>query len=176
MFTFVPAQDELSSNVIGLNVYNEARQNIGTIKDLVLDATTRPTVCDCTCSVRKGPSLRPANTGIEPKTSSLVLRQPLRSPSHQTGRRLGTRPGDVEQVRFDVRDPAPSLPSGALDQVKFAVLGLAVGEVDNRVFAFAEVRLCSRLPGHEECSVVRRQSVDHRQCAKSWLMDDRLLR
>ena len=38
MFTYVPAQDELSSNVIGLGVYNEDKQNIGTIKDIALDA------------------------------------------------------------------------------------------------------------------------------------------
>jgi hypothetical protein len=34
MFTYVPAQDELSSNVVGLD-----RQNIGTIKDIALDAS-----------------------------------------------------------------------------------------------------------------------------------------
>ena len=38
MFTYVPAHDELSSNVIGLNVYSEDKQNIGTIKDIALDA------------------------------------------------------------------------------------------------------------------------------------------
>ena len=38
MFTYVPAQDELSSNVIGLEVYNEDKKNIGTIKDIALDA------------------------------------------------------------------------------------------------------------------------------------------
>ena len=38
MFTYVPAQDELSSNVIGLDVYNEDKKNIGTIKDIALDA------------------------------------------------------------------------------------------------------------------------------------------
>jgi hypothetical protein len=38
-FTYVPAHDELSSNVIGLDVYNEDEQNIGTIKDIALDAT-----------------------------------------------------------------------------------------------------------------------------------------
>ncbi len=37
MFTCVPAQDELSSNVVGLDVYNEDKQNIGTIKDIALD-------------------------------------------------------------------------------------------------------------------------------------------
>ena len=38
MFTYVPAQDELSSNVIGLDVYNIDKKNIGTIKDIALDA------------------------------------------------------------------------------------------------------------------------------------------
>ena len=38
MFTYVPAKDELSSNVVGLAVYNEDKQNIGTIKDIALDA------------------------------------------------------------------------------------------------------------------------------------------
>ncbi len=38
MFTYVPAQDELSSNVIGLDVYNEDKKNIGTIQDIALDA------------------------------------------------------------------------------------------------------------------------------------------
>ena len=38
MFTNVPAQDELSSNVVGLDVYNKDKQNIGTIKDISLDA------------------------------------------------------------------------------------------------------------------------------------------
>jgi len=38
MFTYVPAHDELSSNVIGLEVYNEDKENIGTIKDIALDA------------------------------------------------------------------------------------------------------------------------------------------
>ena len=38
MFIYVPAHDELSSNVVGLNVYNEDKQNIGTIKDIALDA------------------------------------------------------------------------------------------------------------------------------------------
>jgi len=31
MFTYVPAHDELSSNVVGLDVYNKDKQNIGTI-------------------------------------------------------------------------------------------------------------------------------------------------
>ncbi len=39
MFTYVPAQDELSSNVIGLDVYNKDKQNVGTIKDIALDAS-----------------------------------------------------------------------------------------------------------------------------------------
>jgi sporulation protein YlmC with PRC-barrel domain len=38
MFIYVPAHDELSSNVVGLNVYNKEEQNIGTIKDIALDA------------------------------------------------------------------------------------------------------------------------------------------
>jgi hypothetical protein len=33
-FTSVPAKDDLSSKVIGLDVYNNANQNIGTIKDV----------------------------------------------------------------------------------------------------------------------------------------------
>jgi PRC-barrel domain len=37
MFIYVPARDELSSNVVGLNVYNKDKQNIGTIKDIALD-------------------------------------------------------------------------------------------------------------------------------------------
>ena len=39
MFTYVPAHDELSSNVVGLDVYNKDKQNIGSIKDLALDAS-----------------------------------------------------------------------------------------------------------------------------------------
>ena len=39
MFIYVSAHDELSSNVVGLSVYNEDKQNIGTIKDIALDAT-----------------------------------------------------------------------------------------------------------------------------------------
>jgi PRC-barrel domain len=38
MFTYVPAHDELSSNVVGLDVYNKDKQNIGTITDIALDA------------------------------------------------------------------------------------------------------------------------------------------
>jgi hypothetical protein len=34
MFTNVPAQDELSSDLVGLDVYNRDKQNIGTIKDI----------------------------------------------------------------------------------------------------------------------------------------------
>jgi hypothetical protein len=34
MFTNVPANDELSSKVVGLDVYNNANQDIGTIKDV----------------------------------------------------------------------------------------------------------------------------------------------
>jgi len=33
-----PPKNELSSNVVGLAVYNEDKQNIGTIKDIALDA------------------------------------------------------------------------------------------------------------------------------------------
>lgn len=40
MFTDVPAKNELSSNVVGLNVYNKEKQNIGTIKDIALDASS----------------------------------------------------------------------------------------------------------------------------------------
>ena len=39
MFTYVPPHEELSSNVVGLDVYNKDRQRIGTIKDLALDAS-----------------------------------------------------------------------------------------------------------------------------------------
>jgi PRC-barrel domain len=39
MFTYVPAHDELSSNVVGLDVHNKDKQNIGTIKDIALDAS-----------------------------------------------------------------------------------------------------------------------------------------
>ena len=39
MFTHVPAEDELSSDVVGLDVYNKEKQNIGTIKDIALDAS-----------------------------------------------------------------------------------------------------------------------------------------
>ncbi len=38
MFIYVPAHEELSSNVVGLDVYNKDKQNIGTIKDIALDA------------------------------------------------------------------------------------------------------------------------------------------
>src|SRR5665811_455937 len=34
MFTSVPASDELSSKVVGLDVYNNDHQDIGTIKDV----------------------------------------------------------------------------------------------------------------------------------------------
>jgi PRC-barrel domain len=37
MFTYVPAHDELS--LVGLDVYNKDQQNIGTIKDIALDAS-----------------------------------------------------------------------------------------------------------------------------------------
>ena len=45
MFTYVPAHDELSSNVVGLNVYNEDKQSIGTIKDIALDASSLNVRC-----------------------------------------------------------------------------------------------------------------------------------
>ena len=38
MFTYVPPHDELGSNVVGLDVYNRDKQNIGPIKDIALDA------------------------------------------------------------------------------------------------------------------------------------------
>jgi len=38
MFVNVPAREELSSNVVGLDVYNSANQNIGEIKDVAFDA------------------------------------------------------------------------------------------------------------------------------------------
>jgi hypothetical protein len=38
MFIYVPPHEELSSNVVGLAVYNKDDQNIGTIKDIALDA------------------------------------------------------------------------------------------------------------------------------------------
>jgi len=37
MFTNIPSGDRLSSGVIGLDVYNDQKQDIGTIKDLALD-------------------------------------------------------------------------------------------------------------------------------------------
>ena len=37
MFATVPSQDELSSQVVGLDVYNNANQNIGKIKDVAFD-------------------------------------------------------------------------------------------------------------------------------------------
>ena len=39
IFIYVPAHDELSSNVVGLDVYNKDKRNIGTIKDIALDAS-----------------------------------------------------------------------------------------------------------------------------------------
>jgi hypothetical protein len=38
MFAYVPPHDELSSNLVGLDVYNRDKQNIGPIKDIALDA------------------------------------------------------------------------------------------------------------------------------------------
>jgi hypothetical protein len=40
MFISVPASDELSSRVVGLDVYNNDHQNIGTIKDVAYDGTS----------------------------------------------------------------------------------------------------------------------------------------
>jgi hypothetical protein len=40
MFTSLPAKDELSSKVVGLDVYNNANQNIGTIKDVAYSGTS----------------------------------------------------------------------------------------------------------------------------------------
>jgi hypothetical protein len=40
MFTSLPARDELSSKVVGLDVYNNANQNIGTIKDVAYNGTS----------------------------------------------------------------------------------------------------------------------------------------
>jgi hypothetical protein len=40
MFTSLPAKDELSSQVVGLDVYNNANQNIGTIKDVAYNGTS----------------------------------------------------------------------------------------------------------------------------------------
>ena len=37
-FTNVPAKDELTSKVVGLDVYNKANQDIGTIKDIAYDS------------------------------------------------------------------------------------------------------------------------------------------
>lgn len=38
-FTSIPTKDELSSKVVGLDVYNNANQNIGTIKDVAYNGT-----------------------------------------------------------------------------------------------------------------------------------------
>ena len=40
MFTSVPATDELSSKVVGLDVYNNDHQDIGTIKDVAYNGTS----------------------------------------------------------------------------------------------------------------------------------------
>ena len=40
MFTSLPAKDELSSKVVGLDVYNNANQNIGSIKDVAYNGTS----------------------------------------------------------------------------------------------------------------------------------------
>jgi hypothetical protein len=39
-FTSLPAKDELSSKVVGLDVYNNANQNIGRIKDVAYNGTS----------------------------------------------------------------------------------------------------------------------------------------
>lgn len=39
MFTNIPVKDELSSKVVGLDVYNNANQNIGTIKDVAYNGS-----------------------------------------------------------------------------------------------------------------------------------------
>jgi PRC-barrel domain len=39
VFTNIPVKDELSSKVVGLDVYNNANQNIGTIKDVAYNGT-----------------------------------------------------------------------------------------------------------------------------------------
>ena len=39
-FTSVPASDELSSKVVGLDVYNSDHQNLGTIKDVAYNGTS----------------------------------------------------------------------------------------------------------------------------------------
>jgi sporulation protein YlmC with PRC-barrel domain len=38
MFIYVPPHKELSSNVVGLDVYNQDKERVGTIKDIALDA------------------------------------------------------------------------------------------------------------------------------------------
>jgi len=40
IFTSVPAKDELSSRVVGLDVYNNAKQDIGTIKDVAYNGNS----------------------------------------------------------------------------------------------------------------------------------------
>jgi hypothetical protein len=40
MFTSLPVKDELRSKVVGLDVYNSANQNIGTIKDVAYNGTS----------------------------------------------------------------------------------------------------------------------------------------
>jgi hypothetical protein len=40
MFANIPAKDELSSKVVGIDVYNNANQNIGTIKDVAYNGTS----------------------------------------------------------------------------------------------------------------------------------------
>jgi PRC-barrel domain len=58
MFIYVPTHDELSSNVVGLDVYNKDKQNIGTIKDIALDASgLKRLYCRCWRVSRDGRSL-----------------------------------------------------------------------------------------------------------------------
>jgi hypothetical protein len=40
MFTSLPVKDELSSKVVGLDVYNNANQTVGTIKDVAYSGTS----------------------------------------------------------------------------------------------------------------------------------------
>ena len=45
MFTNAPPENELGSSVVGLDVYNKDNQNIGTIKDIALDASSLNVRC-----------------------------------------------------------------------------------------------------------------------------------
>jgi hypothetical protein len=46
MFTSLPAKDELSSKVVGLGVYKNANQTIGTIKDVACSGTSVNSIRD----------------------------------------------------------------------------------------------------------------------------------